>query len=122
MKNKSIFIFSALLTFALLLSACGQNNANEEVVVNEPAVEANVEEVVAEVPAWEGPASALVSIPVDAAPEVDGVVDAIWVDAEEIVVEVTDGANMGETMVAIKSVYTDEMIYFYVTYEDPTFS
>lgn len=135
MKNKSLFIFSALLILALLLTACGQNNANEEVVVNEPVEEVVVEEPATEVPAtevpatdipalpvFEGPEGALVSIPVDEAPVLDGEFDALWEDALSIMVEVTDGANMGETMVEIKSVYTDDMVYFYVTYADPTFS
>jgi hypothetical protein len=127
MKHKSLFTFSALMIVVSLLAACAQNNVAEEPVVNEPIVEENVveepvveEPVVEEIPAWVAPDGSLGSYKVETAPVLDGELDALWADATEIVVEVTDGANMGETDVTIKSVYTDDMVYFYVTYEDPT--
>ncbi len=134
MKNKSLFIFSALLILVLLLSACAETATNNEVVANEPVVEEPVaeepvveepvvEEPVVEepvVPAWETPEGALVAIPVDTAPVLDGEVDALWADAESITVQVAGGANMGEGEMTIKAVYTDDMVFFYVTYADPT--
>jgi hypothetical protein len=50
----------------------------------------------------------------------DGEVDELWGNAEAINVKVSGGANVGETEVAIKSVYINDMVYFYVTYADPS--
>jgi hypothetical protein len=63
----------------------------------------------------------LVAIPVEAAPTLDGVGDEpFWADAQEIVVPVSGGANMGSTDVNIKTVYTADEIYFLVSYADPS--
>lgn len=132
MKTKSLFILSALLILVVLLSACGQPAANNEAAVNETANTANeaantaeetvVEDTVVEeaAPMWEAPEGALVSVYVDTAPVLDGEVDALWADATSITAEVSGGANMGTGEMTIKSVYTDDMVYFYVTYADPT--
>lgn len=71
--------------------------------------------------AFTAPEDALVSIKVDQAPELDGSADdAAWADAPEVVVPVEDGANVGETEVTLKSVYSEDMVYFLVTWADPT--
>jgi hypothetical protein len=57
----------------------------------------------------------------EAAPELDGVADdAAWADAPEITIPVAGGANNGSTEVTLKSVYTDDMVYFLATWADPT--
>jgi hypothetical protein len=64
-----------------------------------------------------------VSIGVEEAPTLDGVADeAYWADAPVVEVAVAGGANMGESAVMLKSVYTADMVYFLVTWEDPTHS
>ena len=76
---------------------------------------------VAETEALEVTEGPLVSIQADEAPILDGNADdAIWADAEAMVVEIEDGANAADGLVEIKSVYTDDMVYFLVTKEDPT--
>lgn len=71
--------------------------------------------------AFTAPEDALVSVKVDQAPDLDGVADdAVWADAPEVVIPVEDGANMGETDVTLKSVYTGDTVYFLVTWADPT--
>jgi hypothetical protein len=63
----------------------------------------------------------LTSVPVDEAPTLDGVADeAFWADASEVEIPVENGANTDETTVVMRSVYTDDMVYFLVTWEDPT--
>jgi hypothetical protein len=63
----------------------------------------------------------LVSVPVTEAPTLDGLADEVfWADAEIIEVELRRGANMGESVVNIKSVYTEDSVYFLVTWTDPT--
>jgi hypothetical protein len=63
----------------------------------------------------------VVSIAADEAPVLDGVVDeAIWEDAEAIEVGMRRGANMEESDGTVKSVYTEDMVYFLVTWTDPT--
>lgn len=125
--KKSLLVLSLLLLGALALSACG---AQATVTPAEPVVEAPAEteepvatatEAPVDEPAWSAPEDALVALPVEAAPTLDGVSDeAFWADAQEIVVPVSGGANMGSTDVQIKAVYTADEIYFLVTYVDPT--
>lgn len=63
----------------------------------------------------------LVSMPVEEGPELDGVADeAFWAEAEEIELNLSRGANMEESVTQIKSVYTEDMVYFLVTWTDPT--
>jgi hypothetical protein len=63
----------------------------------------------------------LTSVPVDAAPTLDGMADeAFWEEAVPLEVGVRRGANNSDTIVFLKSVYTDDMVYFLVTWEDPT--
>jgi len=65
-------------------------------------------------------AEELLSVPVDTVPEVDGVADDVWADAPETTVSVIGGANNGSTNVSMKSVHTEDMIYFLFTWADPT--
>ncbi len=63
----------------------------------------------------------MTSILVDEAPTLDGVADeAYWEDAQPVEVLVRRGANSGESTVFIKSVYTEDSVYFLVTWDDPT--
>lgn len=65
----------------------------------------------------------LTSISADESPVLDGIADdAAWEAASSIVVEVRRGANVEESVVTLKSVYTEDMVYFLVTWDDPTFS
>ena len=65
----------------------------------------------------------LVSVMVEEGPTLDGVADeAFWEEAMPLEVGVRRGANNGETDVFLKSVYTEDMVYFLVTWEDPTYS
>ena len=73
-----------------------------------------------EVP-FEAPDGALVSMPVDAAPALDGATDdAAWTDAPEITVSVAGGSNSGSAAVTLKSVYSGDMVYFLASWDDPT--
>jgi hypothetical protein len=64
---------------------------------------------------------ALASIPVSQAPTLDGVTDeAFWKDAPSIELELKRGANNGTPTIGIRSVYTQDMVYFVVVWDDPT--
>jgi hypothetical protein len=80
-------------------------------------------EAEAEAPAaadWAAPEGALVAPMVDEVPTLDGIADdAAWADAVAISIDVEDGANMGESVVDVKSVYADDMVYFLVQWADP---
>lgn len=66
-------------------------------------------------------ALALASIPVSAAPTLDGVADeAFWKDATAVKVELARGVNTEKPTIEIKSVYTKDMVYFVATWTDPT--
>jgi hypothetical protein len=63
----------------------------------------------------------LKSAAVEEAPTLDGVGDeAFWSDAAPVEVAVAGGANTTETVVTLKSVYTEDMVFFLVSWEDPT--
>ena len=74
------------------------------------------------VPAWAAPAgSALVAVPVDAAPVLDGVADeAFWADVPGLVIPVSGGYNNFGVDATLKAVYTEDSVYFLLTYADPT--
>jgi hypothetical protein len=92
-----------------------------EVPTELPTEEPTPEPTVEPTPSWIAPDGALVAIPATNAPTLDGSPDdAIWADATAIEVEIEDGANDADGVVSIKSAYTDDMVYFLVTWEDPT--
>lgn len=67
------------------------------------------------------PKDGLMSIPVDAAPTLDGVADEdFWADAPVLKVGVKGGANMSEGEVSLQSVYDQENVYMLITWTDPT--
>lgn len=115
--KKSMFVLSLIMLASLILSACGTPAPAEP----PPAVTVPPAATEPPAPAWEGPKGALVAVPVDAAPTLDGVADdAAWADAEEIVVDVQNGFNNFETEARLKAVYTADSVYFLLIYEDPT--
>ena len=71
--------------------------------------------------AFNPPAGALVAVKADAGPKLDGVADdAAWAKAPETAIPVSGGANNGTTKVVMKAVYSGDMVYFLVTWDDPT--
>jgi hypothetical protein len=67
-----------------------------------------------------GSAETLTSVKVTAAPVIDGMPDAVWNQATAMTVNVAGGANTGAHTVTLKSVYTDDSVYFLATWNDPT--
>ena len=66
------------------------------------------------------PPVALTSVSVPAAPVIDGTVDSLWSGATAVSIPVAGGHNMGSSNVSVKSVYTDDSVYFLLDYADPT--
>jgi len=64
----------------------------------------------------------LVAKKVAAGPTLDGTMKDAWKDAQPLTVKALGGKNLpgGSTEVTIRSVYTDDMVYFLVQYKDPT--
>jgi hypothetical protein len=120
----------------LLLTACGGSDA-ETTTTATPATTAAPTTTTTEAPTttaapttteattttetpFEAPDGALVSVAADA-PTLDGVADeAAWTDAAGVTVSVAGGANAGAHDVTVKSVYSDDMVYFLVTWDDAT--
>jgi len=67
-----------------------------------------------------GSAGTLTSVKVTAAPAIDGMPDALWNQATAMTVNVAGGANTGAHTVTLKSLYTDDSVYFLVTWNDPS--
>lgn len=67
-----------------------------------------------------GSAGALVSTKVVTAPVIDGNPDAIWDQATDMTVNVAGGANSGTHTVTLKSVYTEDSVYFLAQWNDDT--
>lgn len=135
MERKWFSVLPVMVVAALLLATCGQpapqtpadlptatEAVTEAPAATEPPIAAPTEAPAATpTEAFAAPEGALVSIKVDQAPALDGVADeAIWQDAPEIVIPVSGGANNDSTEVSLKSVYTGDMVYFVVTWTDPT--
>jgi hypothetical protein len=61
---------------------------------------------------------------VAAGPTLDGTMKDVWKGAAPLTVKVLGGKNLpgGSTEVTIRSLYTDEMVYFLVQYKDATHS
>lgn len=88
-----------------------------EVPTEEPTLEPTEEPT----PSWLAPEGALVSVPVTEAPVLDGVADdAAWAEALVLEIEVAEGVNDAPDFIELKSVYTEDMVYFVVTWTDPT--
>ena len=64
----------------------------------------------------------LVAKKVAAAPVLDGEVDGLWQQAAPLSFKVVGGANLpgGTSDVTMRSVYTEDTVYFLVQYKDPT--
>lgn len=71
-------------------------------------------------PAATPPVAALSSAKADKAPTVDAQVDDVWSKAKPTTIRVNGGVNKSETDVVLKSVYTQDMVYFLAQYKDPT--
>ena len=67
-----------------------------------------------------GSAGTLTSVKVAAAPVIDGTPEAIWNQATAMTVSVSGGANTGAHTVTLKSVYTEDSVYFLASWNDPT--
>lgn len=101
---------AALLSFVVLLVACAPIQAPPPAAEAPPAA---VEETAAK--------DTLVSIPVDAAPSLDGVADeAIWANAPVLTVDVKGGVNMSEGEVSLQSAYDQENVYMLIKWMDST--
>ncbi len=64
----------------------------------------------------------LVSKKVAAGPAVDGTMEDVWQSAAPLTVKAVGGKNLpgSSTEITMRSVYTDDMVYFLVQYKDPT--
>jgi hypothetical protein len=118
--KKLMYLLSLVVLASLILAACAPA-ATPTAAPTEAPTEAPVVATEPPAPAWEAPKGALVAYPVDAAPTLDGVADdAAWADAQELVIPVAGGANNFSADANLKAVYTDDTVYFVLTYADPT--
>lgn len=63
----------------------------------------------------------LTSVLAPESPALDGLADdAVWADAPVYEVSTRRGANEGNTTIMLQSVYTEDMVYFLIRWEDPT--
>ncbi|CAG0934940.1 hypothetical protein TFLX_03759 [Thermoflexales bacterium] len=92
-----------------------------QVQVSTQTPESTKEPEPTQAPEFAAPEGALVSVKSDTAPTLDGVADeATWAAAPATTIEVTGGANAGNTTAELKSLYSGDMVYFLLTYADPT--
>jgi len=141
--KKSVVLISILVLVSMLLAACSPAATPAPTAVPATAIPATKAPTVVPptavpptavpptavsatkaptLPAWTAPeGSALISLPVDAGPKLDGVADdAAWTNAAELVIPVAGGFNKFAVDAKLKSVYTKDMVYFRLTYADPT--
>ncbi len=67
-----------------------------------------------------GSAGSLISIKVTKGPIIDGIPDIMWNQAPAMKVNVSGGANAGFHTVTLKSIYTDDSVYFLAKWNDST--
>jgi hypothetical protein len=60
------------------------------------------------------------AVKTDAAPQLDGSIEAAWGKAQAVKIPVSGGANNGSTTVELKALYTADSIYFLAQWADPT--
>ncbi len=96
--------------------------APEPTAVPEPEPTAVPEPEPTAAPAQEDiPRGTLLSVKTDVAPVLDGMGDdAGWANAPISSFEVSKGANMGESVINVQSLYTDDSVYFLLSWADPT--
>lgn len=66
------------------------------------------------------PDNVVLSIKASSTPTLDGQAESLWDSARSITVPVAGGANSGSTEVTLKSVYTEDSVYFLAQWADPT--
>jgi hypothetical protein len=123
--KKLTYLISLMMLASLVLAACGgtptPTAAPTEAPTEPPTAAPTEAPTEPPAPAFEAPEGALVSLPVDAAPTLDGVADdEAWANAQETTISVTGGNNNFSTDVKIKSVYSGDTVYFVVSYADPS--
>ena len=62
----------------------------------------------------------LTSVKVATAPVIDGLPEAIWDQATAMTINISGGANTGAHTVTLKSIYTNDSVYFLAKWNDPT--
>ncbi len=67
-----------------------------------------------------GAAGTLMSLKVTSAPVIDGTPESLWDQAAAMTVNVAGGANEGAHTVTMKSIYTDDSVYFLAQWNDAT--
>jgi hypothetical protein len=118
MRSKPVAVL-LLAGASLVLAACAGGGATEVPTIVPPPEPTTAPEPT--VPAWAAPEGALVSIPVGAAPTLDGVADdAVWAAAPAVTIPVSGGANNGSTEITLRSVYDGVKVYFVASWADPT--
>ncbi|MBI3160744.1 MAG: ethylbenzene dehydrogenase [Chloroflexi bacterium] len=130
MIRRVSILINLLVASAFLLAACGAQPAapaqepaapTAEQEATAPPAEEPTAEPAPEEPAWEAPKGTLGAVPVTEAPTLDGVADEeFWAYAPAVTVEVENGTNTRKTTVTLQAVYTEDSVYFLVTYADPT--
>ncbi len=70
-------------------------------------------------PAGTPPVLSLASAKADTAPTVDGTAEDAWNKAKPVTIRLNGGINKGETDAVMKSVYTQDSVYFLLQYKDP---
>lgn len=67
-----------------------------------------------------GASQILSAVKVATAPTIDGVPEVIWDQAPSTTINVAGGANTGSAKVTLKSIYTNDSVYFLAVWNDPT--
>jgi hypothetical protein len=119
--KKLTYLSTLLLSVSLVLAAC----TGTPTPVAAPTQAANESPIVVPTqptaPAFAAPEGALIAYPVDTVPMLDGIADdAAWANALETNISVSEVAYIFSTQAKLKAVYKDDMVYFLLTYLDPT--
>lgn len=128
MKRTRFSLLGLLIVLSMGLAACGAPATEAPTAAPPPTAVPPTAAPTAvpptEVPTaipWTAPEGALVSMPANAAPTLDGAADdAAWQDAPETTIAISGGFNGFETDVSLRSVYSGDTVYFVASWADPT--
>lgn len=108
--RRPVWLAALLLVILALLVSCAKTPAPTPRPAPTPAP----------APAPAAAPNTVVAVKTDAAPKLDGTVEAAWGKAQAVKVPVSGGANSGSTTVELKALYTADSVYFLAQWADPT--
>ncbi len=117
---KLTYLISLLMLTSLALAAC-VGTSTPVTAPTQAAGPSTAAPTEPTAPSFQAPEGALIAYPVEVVPTLDGIADdEAWANALETHISVSEVAYIFSTEATLKAVYKDDMVYFLLSYLDPT--